>query len=107
MVNRKSGIEGLTHWRGEMPAVEIGFARGHQAKAAWPSRYSGMGSSLVAGLLAGRQAFSFREVGAMRLKGLSTPIAACELLYERGEPASSADMPGRGRHGRRTFRQRR
>ena len=31
-------------------------------------------SSLVAGLLAGRQAFSFREVGAMRLKGL---IDAC------------------------------
>ncbi len=47
-------------------------------------------SSLVAGLLAGRQAFSFRDLGAIRLKGLSTPVAACELLYERSEPGALA-----------------
>jgi adenylate cyclase len=45
-------------------------------------------SSLVAGLLAGRQAFSFRDSGPMRLKGLSAPVAACELLYEGGEPGA-------------------
>ena len=45
-------------------------------------------SSLVAGLLAGRQAFSFRDLGPMRLKGLNTPVAACELLYDRDEPGT-------------------
>jgi len=47
-------------------------------------------SSLVAGLLAGRQSFNFRDLGAMRLKGLSTPVAACELLYQRDEPGALA-----------------
>jgi adenylate cyclase len=47
-------------------------------------------SALVAGLLAGRQAFSFRELGALELKGFSTPVAACEVLYQAGAPAAPA-----------------
>jgi class 3 adenylate cyclase len=45
-------------------------------------------SALVAGLLAGRQAFDFQELGAMELKGLATPVAACEVLYQRNDPAA-------------------
>lgn len=44
-------------------------------------------SSLVAGLLAGRQSFSFREIGTINLKGLG-PTAACEVVYESDEPAA-------------------
>jgi adenylate cyclase len=36
-------------------------------------------SGLVAGLLAGQQVFSFRDCGALELKGLATPVAASEL----------------------------
>ena len=37
-------------------------------------------SGLVAGLLAGQQAFSFRDCGALALQGLATPVAASEVL---------------------------
>jgi|CXWL01.1.fsa_nt_gi class 3 adenylate cyclase/tetratricopeptide (TPR) repeat protein len=43
-------------------------------------------SAVVEGLLAGRQAFSFRSVGILELKGLSTPVAACEVSYETEQP---------------------
>jgi class 3 adenylate cyclase len=44
-------------------------------------------SGLVAGLLAGQHAFSFRDRGALELKGLATPVAASEVLYRSDEPA--------------------
>ncbi len=43
-------------------------------------------SQTVAGLLAGRQAFRFRELGPLALKGLEGPVAACEVEFE-AEPA--------------------
>ncbi len=55
-------------------------------------------SSLVAGLLAGRRAFQFRDRGLLDLKGLAEPVAACEALYQREEPSSSlAHTPFVGR----------
>ena len=45
-------------------------------------------SSLVSGLLAGRQNFSFRDLGALELKGLAAPVPACEVLYEHDEPTA-------------------
>jgi class 3 adenylate cyclase len=42
----------------------------------------------VVGLLAGRQAFRFAEVGALALKGLATPITAYEVPYQQDEPAA-------------------
>lgn len=47
-------------------------------------------SSLVAGLLAGHQTFSFLDLGAMDLKGFSTPIGACEVLYRSDQPPAAA-----------------
>ena len=35
------------------------------------------------GLLAGRQAFQFREFGALELKGIAEPVSACEVIYDR------------------------
>ena len=43
-------------------------------------------STLIEGLLAGRQAFTFRSIGDLELKGLSTPVAACEVSYETEQP---------------------
>jgi len=45
-------------------------------------------SALVTGLLAGRQAFSFRECGALALKGVAAPVAASEVLYQHDAPAA-------------------
>ena len=45
-------------------------------------------SPLVAGLVAGRQTFEFRELGPTELKGLAAPIALCEVLYQREDPAA-------------------
>jgi class 3 adenylate cyclase/tetratricopeptide (TPR) repeat protein len=39
-------------------------------------------SALVEGLLAGRQAFSFRDLGELELKGLTAPVASREVIYE-------------------------
>jgi class 3 adenylate cyclase/tetratricopeptide (TPR) repeat protein len=50
-------------------------------------------SGLVAGLLAGQPAFSFRDCGALELKGLATPVAASEVLYRPDEPAALLAHP--------------
>src|SRR5262245_46423893 len=47
-----------------------------------------LSSSVVVGLLAGRQAFRFSEVGALELKGLATPVTAYEVPYQQDEPAA-------------------
>ncbi len=39
-------------------------------------------SAVVEALLAGRQAFSFRDLGELELKGITTPIATREVVYE-------------------------
>jgi class 3 adenylate cyclase/tetratricopeptide (TPR) repeat protein len=49
-------------------------------------------SSVVAGLLQGRQAFRFRDVGQRELKGIDAPLAVCEALYELEH---GAGVPGR------------
>ena len=57
-------------------------------------------SALVSGLLAGRQNFSFRDLGALELKGFTAPVPACEVLCERDEPtAILRQMPFVGRTG--------
>src|SRR5581483_10134163 len=45
-------------------------------------------SALVAGLLAGRQSFAFRDLGALHLKGLASPVPAAEVMYEREDSAA-------------------
>src|SRR5262245_25046283 len=45
-------------------------------------------SSVVVGLLAGRQAFRFTEIGGIDLKGLATPVEAYEVPYQQDEPAA-------------------
>ncbi len=40
----------------------------------------------VAHVLAGRQAFSFRDLGPLELKGITEPVQACEVVFERDEP---------------------
>ena len=47
-----------------------------------------LASGVVVGLLAGRQAFRFSEVGALELKGLATPVTAYEVPYQQDEPAA-------------------
>ncbi len=42
-------------------------------------------SGAVSHVLAGRNAFSFNDLGPLALKGISDPVAACEAVYERGE----------------------
>ncbi len=60
-------------------------------------------SALVAGLLSGRQAFAFRELGDLELKGVSNPVAACEVLYEGEQPrAFLTQTPFVGRAGELT-----
>jgi class 3 adenylate cyclase/tetratricopeptide (TPR) repeat protein len=41
-----------------------------------------LASSVVAGLLVGRRAFRFREVGTVELKGVEAPVQACAVEYE-------------------------
>jgi class 3 adenylate cyclase/tetratricopeptide (TPR) repeat protein len=45
-------------------------------------------STLVSGLLAGHQAFSFRDCGPLALKGVTAPVAACEVLYQQDQPTA-------------------
>src|SRR5262249_7882583 len=45
-------------------------------------------SAVVAALLSGQRAFAFRDRGALALKGLREPGAACEVDYEAGRPAA-------------------
>jgi class 3 adenylate cyclase/tetratricopeptide (TPR) repeat protein len=47
-----------------------------------------LASSLVAGLLSGRQAFRFRDCGQMDLKGIAEPLHTCEVLYDVDQPAA-------------------
>ncbi len=39
-------------------------------------------STTVAGLLSGRQAFRFRDLGACELKGIADPVGVSEVVYE-------------------------
>jgi class 3 adenylate cyclase/tetratricopeptide (TPR) repeat protein len=45
-------------------------------------------SALVAGMLAGRQGFTFRSLDS-RLSGLATSVPVCEVLYQREDPAAT------------------
>ena len=45
-------------------------------------------SRLVADMLSARQAFSFHDLGPFELKGLATPMAVCEIVYEHNDPAA-------------------
>ena len=45
-------------------------------------------SALVPGLLAGQQAFTFGDCGPLEIKGLSTPVSACEVLYQQDQPTA-------------------
>src|SRR5215468_4834208 len=47
-----------------------------------------LSSGVVVGLLAGRQAFRFSELGPFELKGLGTPVAAYDVPYQQDEPAA-------------------
>ena len=44
-------------------------------------------SRLIAELPASRQAFSFRDIGAIEMKDIATPLGICEVIYERNDPA--------------------
>jgi tetratricopeptide (TPR) repeat protein len=56
-------------------------------------------SQAVSHLLAGRAAFSFRDLGALELKGIAGKVGVCEVLYE-AEPAAGllGRAPFVGRH---------
>ncbi len=45
-----------------------------------------LASSMVSGLLAGRQSFTFRDHGTIELNGLG-PFAASEVIYEHDDPS--------------------
>jgi class 3 adenylate cyclase/tetratricopeptide (TPR) repeat protein len=45
-------------------------------------------SKLIAELLSSRQSFNFRELGRFELKGIAEPMAVCEVVYERNDPAA-------------------
>src|SRR5262245_56617053 len=47
-----------------------------------------LASGVVMGLLAGRQAFRFSEIGPLDLEGLATPLTAYEVPYRQDEPAA-------------------
>jgi tetratricopeptide (TPR) repeat protein len=50
-------------------------------------------SALVAGLLAGRHLFKFRNLGSLSLKGFPTALDACEVLYERADGLAALHRP--------------
>jgi len=54
-------------------------------------------SAVVGHLLSGRQAFAFRDCGALELKGIATPLPACEVVYEADPTAMLAHAPFVGR----------
>ena len=45
-------------------------------------------ANTVAGLLAGRRAFRFRDLGPQALKGLADPVGVAEVEYEAEEPTA-------------------
>jgi class 3 adenylate cyclase len=52
-------------------------------------------SSLIPGVLAGRQTFQFRACGDLVLKGITSPVAAHEVIYERAVPPTDTPFVGR------------
>jgi class 3 adenylate cyclase/tetratricopeptide (TPR) repeat protein len=58
-----------------------------------------LASGVVAGLLAGRRAFRFRDLGPVELKGVEAPVPACAVLYEAdpGTVALAGGTPFVGR----------
>src|SRR5512139_400898 len=54
-------------------------------------------SAVVAHLLSGRQAFTFRDCGLLELKGITAPVAASEVVYEQDVTALLAHTPFVGR----------
>ena len=52
-----------------------------------------LASSLVAELLSGRQAFTFRDCGEVEIKGIDAPLPACELVYDIDEPTALLSHP--------------
>jgi class 3 adenylate cyclase/tetratricopeptide (TPR) repeat protein len=54
-------------------------------------------SDLVVRLLAGRQEFTFHDLGATMLKGIAGPVVASEVLYEHDPLAMLARTPFVGR----------
>jgi hypothetical protein len=63
-----------------------------------------LASSLVTGLLAGRQAFRFHELGPVQVKGIEAPVGVAEVVYEveRALPfAGKTPFVGRGDELRR------
>ena len=47
-----------------------------------------LATTTVAGLLAGRAAFAFRELGAVEFKGIAEKIGVCEVVYEAERAAA-------------------
>ncbi len=45
-------------------------------------------SKLIAEMLAARQSFAFRELGTLELKGIATPTAVSEVVYEGSDAAA-------------------
>ncbi len=45
-------------------------------------------SRMVADLLSARQAFSFHDLGPLNLKGITEPVAACEVIYQHNDPSA-------------------
>jgi class 3 adenylate cyclase/tetratricopeptide (TPR) repeat protein len=43
-------------------------------------------SAVIESLLAGRQAFSFRDLGDLELKGITAPVATREVIYDTQQP---------------------
>ena len=43
--------------------------------------------ALIAGLLPGREAFTFQDYGELRLKGIPEPVSASEVIYEISQEA--------------------
>ena len=52
-----------------------------------------LASSVVAGLLAGRRAFRFRELGPVGLSGVEVPVSACAVEYEAGHVPGAVSLP--------------
>jgi len=49
-----------------------------------------LATAVVAGLLAGRRAFRFRDLGAAELKGVDAPVSICEVVHEADDVAPLA-----------------
>jgi class 3 adenylate cyclase/tetratricopeptide (TPR) repeat protein len=45
-------------------------------------------SQLIGDLLAARQTFAFRALGPLELKDVAAPVSACEVIYEKNDPAT-------------------